>query len=115
MRPADVLAVEVRQYAGQGSRTLVPRIFGLTAEAQSQKRTQPPPSTDGGTFLAAVAPDYGQALRDFLDRCRSEGLSVYRGDVGCSIRTMARNRTAPLSIAWVNPPGEGGMERPHGR
>ena len=37
MRPAEVLGVEVRQYLGQSVRTLVPRVFGLTAEAMSQK------------------------------------------------------------------------------
>ena len=37
MDPAEVLALEIRQYAGPGLRTLVPRVFGLTAEAQIKK------------------------------------------------------------------------------
>ena len=37
MDPAEVLAVEVRQYVGQGVKTLVPRVVGQTAEAQQRK------------------------------------------------------------------------------
>lgn len=37
MDPAEVLAVEVRQYAGQGLQTLVPQVVGQTAEAQQRK------------------------------------------------------------------------------
>jgi len=37
MDPAEVLAVEVRQYVGQGLRTLVPQVVGQTAEAKQRK------------------------------------------------------------------------------
>ncbi len=39
MDPAEVLAVEVRQFLGEGLRTLVPRVIGLTAEAEQRKRS----------------------------------------------------------------------------
>jgi hypothetical protein len=37
MNPAEVLAVEIRQFIGQGVKTLIPRIIGQTAEAQLNK------------------------------------------------------------------------------
>lgn len=37
MDPAEVLAVELRQYTNQGLRTLVPRVYGQTAEAELRK------------------------------------------------------------------------------
>ena len=37
MDPAEVLAVEVKQYVGQGMKTLVPRVIGQTVEAQQKK------------------------------------------------------------------------------
>ncbi|HEY9749597.1 MAG TPA: hypothetical protein V6C63_13015, partial [Allocoleopsis sp.] len=37
MSPAEVLAVEIKQYLGQGLKTLVPRVIGQTAEAQQKK------------------------------------------------------------------------------
>ncbi len=36
--PAEVLAVEIRQFVGQGLKTLVPRVFGQTVEAERKKR-----------------------------------------------------------------------------
>jgi hypothetical protein len=38
MDPAEVIAVELRQYIGEGVRTLVPRVLGQTASA-TQKKT----------------------------------------------------------------------------
>lgn len=37
MDPAEVLAAEIKQYAGQGTKTLVPRVVGQTVEAQQKK------------------------------------------------------------------------------
>lgn len=37
MDPAEVLGVEIRQYLGPGLKTLVPRVIGLTAEAEQKK------------------------------------------------------------------------------
>lgn len=37
MSPAEVYAVEVKQYAGQGIRSLVPRVVGVTADADIRK------------------------------------------------------------------------------
>lgn len=37
MDPAEVLALEIKQYIGKGLKTLVPRVIGQTAEAQQKK------------------------------------------------------------------------------
>jgi hypothetical protein len=37
MDPAEVLALEVKQYVGQGVKTMVPKIIGLTAAVQQKK------------------------------------------------------------------------------
>jgi hypothetical protein len=37
MDPADVLAIEIKQYVGESLRTLVPRVYGLTEEAAQRK------------------------------------------------------------------------------
>lgn len=37
MDPAEVLAVEIRQFVGQGLKTLVPRVIGRTVEAERKK------------------------------------------------------------------------------
>jgi len=37
MDPAEVIAIEVPQFVGQGLKTLVPRVYGLTAKSQSKR------------------------------------------------------------------------------
>lgn len=37
MSPAEVIALEIKHYTGQGLRTLVPRLIGRTAEAERRK------------------------------------------------------------------------------
>lgn len=37
MDPAEILAVEIKQFVGQGMKTLVPRVMGQTAEAEKKK------------------------------------------------------------------------------
>jgi hypothetical protein len=37
--PVEVLAVEIRQYVGEGLKTLVPQVIGQTAQAQGRKST----------------------------------------------------------------------------
>lgn len=37
MDPAEILAVEIRQFVGQGLKTLVPRVIGQTVEAERKK------------------------------------------------------------------------------
>src|SRR5947199_192052 len=39
MSPTEVLAVEIRQYTGGGEQTLVPRVFGQTAQARQKRRS----------------------------------------------------------------------------
>jgi hypothetical protein len=43
MDPAEVLALELRQYEGAGMKTLVPLLYGQTEEAQEKKRAGTPP------------------------------------------------------------------------
>lgn len=38
MNPAEVLAVEIKQYVGQEQQTLVPRVIGQLSKAQAQKK-----------------------------------------------------------------------------
>ena len=42
MNPAEVIAIEVRQYVGPGMKTLVPRVIGQTAEVEARKGRRAP-------------------------------------------------------------------------
>ncbi|WP_257236361.1 hypothetical protein [Nostoc sp. 'Peltigera malacea cyanobiont' DB3992] len=56
MSPAQVLAVEIKQYVGQGLKTLVPKVIGKT------KNISPPPSEkkqwNASTFMKEVETKY---------------------------------------------------------
>ncbi len=58
MDPTEVLAVEIRQFVGQGIQTLVPRVIGLTAGAEQRKTSAPAirerKQWDEATFIAAL-------------------------------------------------------------
>jgi hypothetical protein len=57
MDPAEVLAVEIKQYVGGNLKTLVPRVMGQTVEAQRKK---------SGT--ANKPSEKGEAYREFFQR-----------------------------------------------
>ena len=51
MDPAEVLAVEIKQYVGQGQKTLVPRVIGITAESERRKTTPSGRQWDEASFF----------------------------------------------------------------
>ncbi|MCA9293219.1 MAG: hypothetical protein KDA20_05340 [Phycisphaerales bacterium] len=66
MDPAEVLAVEVKQFVGQGVKTLVPRVLGQTETARQKKAS----STSSGSqwnessFMAALEEQFGVRVRE---------------------------------------------------
>ena len=62
MDPAEVIAIEVRQYVGGGLRTLVPSIIGQTAEAQQRKSVRGPTGAqwDEDRFMAGLRERVGE-------------------------------------------------------
>ncbi len=80
MDPAQVLAVEVKQYAGGDQRAMVPRVLGQTAEAQQKKAGAAPPARqwDEETFFRALeernGPEIAAAGRRILHWAKSRSL-----------------------------------------
>jgi hypothetical protein len=64
MDPAEVLAVEVRQYVGSNLRTLVPIVMGRTAGAEQRKRAAGPPGVqwDESRFMARLGELHGESV-----------------------------------------------------
>ncbi len=92
MDPAEVLAVEIRQYVGEGMKTLVPRVLGQTEQSRQKK------SSSGGRreaiteqeflseFDALRSPEEQRAARRLIERARQAGLRMDfgRGQRGSS-------------------------------
>jgi hypothetical protein len=63
MDPAEVLAVELRQFLGGGVKTLAPRVLGQTAAAERQKGTGSPASVPFAERIQHAAPEVHEAAR----------------------------------------------------
>lgn len=77
--PAEVLAVEVTQYEGEGLKTLVPRTVGQTAEAEQRKGNQKK-EWDESNFFDAVADrtssELARRIQGLYDLAVGEGCEV---------------------------------------
>lgn len=82
MDPAEVLAVEIKQYASKSLRTLVPRVIGKTAEAQAAKAAGPRKQWDEPSFF-----------EDLESRAGSEDCAVAK-------RIMDWAQDKKLDSAW---------------
>jgi len=79
MAPAEVLAVEVTQYEGEGLKTLVPRTVGQTAEAEQRKGNQKP-QWSKSNFFDEVAERTSQELAR-----RIQGVYNLAVEEGCEV------------------------------
>ncbi len=79
MDPAEVLAVEIKQYVGEERRTLVPRVIGQRAKAVPAKR-----KWDQASFFDALqsrrGPDDATVARRILEWAISGGLRIWWGE-----------------------------------
>jgi hypothetical protein len=81
MNPAEVIAIEVKQYLGaDGTRTLVPRVIGQTAEVEARKglraagqRRQWDEQSLFALLLQKRGPDETRVARDLYDWARTRG------------------------------------------
>jgi hypothetical protein len=65
MNPAEVLAVEIRQYVGEGIKTLVPKVIGL-------KKAYPPPGSEARQW------DEQSFFEEMKRRCSLEEVEIAR-------------------------------------
>lgn len=83
MDPAEVIAVQVRQFVGEGLRTLVPTVVGQSAQAQRKKSTGTTRQWDEPSFLAALRESHGPtvvaAARRVLEWATARGLEIWWG------------------------------------
>lgn len=106
MSPAEVLAVEVRQYTGPQQRVLVPRVIGQTQQAVIKKGSARSGrrSWNESTFFEALAesnpPEVIEVVRNMLNWARERQLRRNWGtakDLGsCYFRVVHAGRSAPI-------------------
>ncbi|MHB1458841.1 MAG: hypothetical protein ACYC0V_18170, partial [Armatimonadota bacterium] len=85
MNPAEVLGIEIKQFANLGIRTLIPRVIGQTASAQDRKSGSPRSSRqwDEESFFAELESRRGSAestvAKKILDWSVNRGLDIWWG------------------------------------
>ncbi|WP_164103725.1 PDDEXK family nuclease [Candidatus Laterigemmans baculatus] len=85
MDPAEVLAIEVKQFAGGGMKTLVPRVLGQTESARQKKQSARGESRkwDEPSFFAELRRKKGEATaaiaRACLEWAQSRELRIWWG------------------------------------
>jgi hypothetical protein len=86
MDPAEVLALEVRQFVGEGVKTLVPKLVGQTAAAAQKKSVGRSADGQGWTeerFLEQLTskhgPEVARVARDILDWIRPRVTRIWWG------------------------------------
>ncbi len=87
MDPTEVYAVELKQYVGEGLKTLVPRLVGETAENQAMKRTQSK-ILDETTFFKQLDEETAVFYRKLFDYAKEHQLLVLWTPKGFSLNIV---------------------------
>ena len=104
----EVLAVEVKQFRGQSTQTLVPRVLGRIANAST--RGGPRRRLTPESFLDEFSRDeVRDAAARLLDVGRDSGAAFEWGPSGVSIRMRCSRWVQPITVAWLYPPSKAGM------
>ena len=85
MTPADVFALEVKQYVGEGLQTLVPRLIGASERKQVSSGTRAKKKWNEPDFLAAIRDKAGDAAATAACNLlhtlyKMEGVEVWWGE-----------------------------------
>lgn len=116
MDPVEVLAVEIKQFVGQGLKTLVPRVIGQTAEAEKKRAGTAADARqwDEAGFFGSMAekPDAAAVARGIYDWGRGAALHVQwsQGQNGAFYLGFARSgkpvRVVAVRTGFKNPYAE---------
>jgi hypothetical protein len=110
MTPAEVLALELRQFQGEGLKTIVPVVYGQTEEAKGKKGAGLPPRLwDADTFFAACEQRNGPLVLDVAKKlanwmeANADQIAFGRGSKDGSMIMVVKEKgqnVYPLSI-WT--------------
>ncbi len=79
MRPVEVLAVEIRQFVGEGRQSLVPRVIGLTAESETKNKRGVWSTEEFLARLRRLRPVDADIAEKIMDWARRKGFVLVGG------------------------------------
>ena len=102
----EVLAVEIKQFRGKSTQTLVPRVLGRIADASAQGLPGRRRSINRETFLEQfTVEEVRNAAARILDVARESGAAFEWGQRGgVSVRGHCSRWEQPITVAWLYSP-----------
>lgn len=105
MVKVEVLAVEVKQFVGEGQRAIVPRVIGMTEAARDIKQPLSRRQITRESFLAKCGtPRIAHFYSQLIDIAVELELTIYWGTVGFSVRIHLPETDNYASIIYGYPP-----------
>lgn len=104
MSDVEVLAVELKQFLGEGQKAIVPRLLGMTETARQIKRTISKKPTNREEFLDKCKPEMAKFFAWVLETAEQRGHTIYWGTTGFSVRIYLPAMENYASIAYGFPP-----------
>ncbi|MBZ2165900.1 hypothetical protein [Methanobacterium spitsbergense] len=101
MDPTEVYAVELKQYVGEGLKTLIPRLVGKTAEYQAMKPTQSEILNET-TFFEQLDEKTAVFYRKLLDYAKEKQLLVLWTPKGFSLNIVKDENNINIIRGYSN-------------
>jgi hypothetical protein len=108
LRDIEVLAIEIKQFIGDGGRkVLVPRVVGLTEVARERKAVEQRRrrKTNQTDFLAKCSAEVARIIETILDETLARGHEIYWGEQNFSIRARLSDGKL-FTFAYAAPDGD---------
>jgi len=100
MTPAEVLALEIKQYVGQSLITLVPRIYGQTSKTQRKKPRSQKPKINKTQFLDALNENGREFIEYFFNKAEEKGYEFNWGTVGFSLNVKVEGKNVAFCLGY---------------
>ena len=106
----EVLAVEIKQFRGKTTQTLVPRVLGRTAATSSRSAAGPRSRITRQEFEGGFdSVEQRDAASRLLDVAVASGAAFNWDSAGVSIRGRCPRWHRPISVAWLYSPSKRGF------
>ncbi len=106
MKDVEVLAIEVKQFLGQGQqKVLVPRVIGLTEAARASKSATSSSKTNRTDFMAKISTASAGFFEKAIDLAVEKGHTIYWGQKGFSFRARLSQANKMMTFAYGWPSG----------
>lgn len=101
MDPAEVIAVEIKQYVGESVKTLVPRVIGQTQSAENRKASGIKKSKlDKDSFIAALDENGRAVFEDILLFAEKNNLVLHWGTAGFSMNADINGKHTAILFGY---------------